>query len=131
MKHLQHISETSETTKTYSCNMCFQCNISLFTGGSGATALVDGGPAAVAACRGRVASAARAVGRPRTCDLERAAARRAWQCWQPSAAAQRRPRAVPGKACARTVRLGGGRALRLERPTAVRSEAAGERIRAI
>ena len=44
----------------------------MFTGGSGPAALVGGGPAAVVAHHRREASAARAVGRPRPRDLERA-----------------------------------------------------------
>jgi hypothetical protein len=38
---------------------------------------------------------------------------------------------VPGKVSGRALRLGGGRAQRLARPVTVRSEAAGEQIRAI
>jgi hypothetical protein len=84
MKHLQY---TSKIIETYSCNMCFQCNISLllgtmearqcvvFTGGSGPVALVGGGSAAVVALA-------------LLCDLERAAVHRAWQAQQPSAATQ-------------------------------------------
>jgi hypothetical protein len=53
-------------------------------------ALVGGGAAVVVARRGREASIARAAGRPRLCDLERAAARRAWQDQQLSAVTQRR-----------------------------------------
>jgi hypothetical protein len=87
MKHLQHISKTSETIETYFCNMHFQRNVSLllgkieahrcvvFTGGSRPATLVGGGPTAVAARCGREALAARAAGRPRPHDLERAAAR--------------------------------------------------------
>jgi hypothetical protein len=59
----------------------------VFTRGSGPAALVGGRSAPVATRRGREASAARAAGRPRPRDLERAAARRAWQ-----------PTTVPGKA---------------------------------
>jgi hypothetical protein len=51
----------------------------MFTGGSGPAVLVDSRPAAVVARSGREASAARAAGRPRPRDLERAAVRRAWQ----------------------------------------------------
>jgi hypothetical protein len=32
IKHLQYTSETFETIETYSCNMRFQCNISLLLG---------------------------------------------------------------------------------------------------
>jgi hypothetical protein len=65
MEHLQHTSEIFETIKTYSCNIRFQCNISLllgrmeahrcvvFTGGSGPAALVGGEQAVVAVRRGR------------------------------------------------------------------------------
>jgi hypothetical protein len=125
IKHLQRTSETSETIETYSCNMLFQCNISLlldemearrcvvFTGGSGPAALVDVRPAIVAARRGRGASAARAARRLRPRNLERAAARRAWQGQRLCAATQRRPYAMPDKASGRTVFLGGGRVLRL------------------
>ena len=71
--------------------MRFQPNISLllgrlearrcvvFSGGSGPAALVGSGTAAVAARCGSEASFAQATGRPQLCDLESAAARRAWQ----------------------------------------------------
>ena len=52
--------------------------------GSGLATLVGGGPPAVAARHGREALAARAAGRPQLRDLERAAARRAWQGQRPS-----------------------------------------------
>ena len=135
MKHLQHISETSETIKTYSCNMHFQRNISLllgrtearrcvvFTGGSGPVAFVGGGPTAVVARCGKEASAARAAERLRPRDLERAAARRAWQGRQPHAVTRRRPRAVLSKASAQAVHLGG--------LAATLSKAGGEWIRTI
>jgi hypothetical protein len=86
-------------------------------------ALVGSGAAAVATRRGRDPSVTRAAGRPRACDLERAAARCAWQGRQPRVATRRWPRAVPGKARGRAVHLGG--------PAVVRSKVAGERIRAI
>jgi hypothetical protein len=115
MKHLQHTSEIFETIKIYSCNMRFQRNMSFATRQNGGSSprrrvvfnrdsalaiLVHGGPTVVAARRGREASAAQAVGRSWPLDLERAAARGAWQGRQPSAATWRRPCAVPGKATA-------------------------------
>jgi hypothetical protein len=107
MKRLQHTSRIFETIETYSCNMRFQRNMSfatwqnggssprwcvVFTGGSGLTMLVGGGPT------GREASAAQVTRRPRPRDLERTASRGAWQGRQPSAATWRRPCAVLGKA---------------------------------
>jgi hypothetical protein len=59
----------------------------------------------MAACRGRKASVARAVGRSQSRDLERAIACHAWQGPQPSAVTRRRSRAMPGKASGRAVRL--------------------------
>jgi hypothetical protein len=115
MKQLQHTSETSEAIETYSRNLRFQHNISLlldrmearrcvvFTGGSGLAALCrrhDGGSGCTLQ---KGASAARAPGRPRPRDLERAVARYAWQGRRPTTATQRWPRAVPGKANGRAL----------------------------
>ena len=119
MKRLQHTSETSEIIETYSCNIRFQCNISLllsrmethrcvvFTG--------DNVPAAVSARREWETLATQAAGRPRPRDLERVATHRTWQGRQSSTAT----RVVLGKASGRAVRLRG------QRPWARRRQASG------
>ena len=120
MEHLQHTSQISEIIETYSCNICFECNISLllgrmearrcvvFTGGSGLAVLVGGGPAAVAACRGMEASAARLGEGSSTPRLVGPVAERhAWQGQRPSGAPRRRPRAALRRASGHALGDGG------------------------
>jgi hypothetical protein len=125
LKHFKQI-------KTYSCNIRFQRHIPLlldrmeahrcmmFTGGSGPTALIGGGPAEVVARHGTEASVARAAGRAWPRELERATTCRTWQGQQLSAVTWRWPRAVPGKASAQALQFEGGHTQHLVGPAAVR-----------